>query len=308
MYKDFYGISESPFSIVPSARFLYLSERHREALTHMLASLGGGGGFGLLTGEVGTGKTTVLRGLVARLPQETQVAVILNPSLSTHELLAGLSDELGISYHEQDSIKQLTDGIYQHLLANHQAGKQTLLLVDEAQHLMPDALEQLRLLTNLETDSTKLLKVVLVGQPELQQLLQQENLRQLAQRITSRYHLLPLNEEEVSEYVNYRLRAVDCLHQVFTPALNLQIARATGGIPRLINLVCDKAMLYGFQSMRHQLDKDIVARACDEVLSWQLPRRQPAKKARTVTFSAFPISALAAGWWSHWGLLVERLD
>ncbi|UTV27400.1 ExeA family protein [Photobacterium atrarenae] len=275
MYKDFFGIAESPFSIVPSARFLYLSERHREALTHMLASLSGGGGFGLLTGEVGTGKTTVLRALVARLPQETQVAMVLNPALSAQELLASICDELGLTYPQEASFKALTDCIYRHLLANHSAGKQTLLLVDEAQHLMPDVLEQLRLLTNLETDSIKLLKVVLVGQPELQQLLQQERLRQLAQRITSRYHLLPLTAEEVDEYIHYRLQAVECLHKVFEPAQTRQIARATGGIPRLINLVCDKAMLLACQQATHQASKAIVSQACDEVLSWQLPGGSP---------------------------------
>ncbi|MGF1725208.1 AAA family ATPase [Photobacterium nomapromontoriensis] len=307
MYKEFFGISEAPFSIVPSARFLYLSDRHREALTHMLGSMGGGGGFGLLTGEVGTGKTTVLRALVPRLPQATQVAVILNPSLSTHELLAALSDELTISYPENASTKVLTDGIYQHLLANHQAGKQTLLLIDEAQHLMPDVLEQLRLLTNLETDSTKLLKVVLVGQPELQQLLQQERLRQLAQRITSRYHLLPLTLEEVSEYINYRLRAVDCLHPVFAPAQTVQIAKATGGIPRLINLVCDKAMQLAYQKMMHKIDKETVAQACEEVLSWQLPSHPPLQ-AKTGSHRVLPLLSLAAGvmvalgvsYWQGW--------
>lgn len=271
MYKDFFGITESPFSIVPSARFLYLSERHREALTHMLASLSGGGGFGLLTGEVGTGKTTVLRALVSRLPQETQVAIILNPALSAHDLLATICDELGIAYPQEASFKVLTDRIYRHLLANHGEGRQTLLLVDEAQHLMPDVLEQLRLLTNLETESRKLLKVVLVGQPELQQLLQQDRLRQLAQRITSRYHLLPLTAEEVDEYINYRLRAVNCLYKVFEPAQTRQIAKATNGIPRLINLVCDKAMLLACQQVSHLATRTIVSQACDEVLNWQLP-------------------------------------
>ncbi|WP_299019398.1 AAA family ATPase [uncultured Photobacterium sp.] len=291
MYKDFFGITESPFSIVPSARFLYLSERHREALTHMLASLSGGGGFGLLTGEVGTGKTTVLRALVSRLPQETQVAIILNPALSAHELLATICDELGVDYPEDASYKKITDCIYQHLLANHGEGKQTLLLVDEAQHLMPDVLEQLRLLTNLETESRKLLKVVLVGQPELQQLLQQERLRQLAQRITSRYHLLPLTPEEVDEYINYRLRAVNCLYNVFEPSLTRQIAKATNGIPRLINLVCDKAMLLACQQTTHQVTKAIVSRACDEVLSWQLPAERPMIGG----------SRVYAGWALRWG-------
>ena len=293
MYKDFFGITESPFSIVPSARFLYLSERHREALTHMLASLSGGGGFGLLTGEVGTGKTTVLRALVSRLPQETQVAIILNPALSAHDLLATICDELGIGYPQEASFKTLTDSIYRHLQANHGDGRQTLLLVDEAQHLMPDVLEQLRLLTNLETESRKLLKVVLVGQPELQQLLQQDRLRQLAQRITSRYHLLPLTAEEVDEYINYRLRAVNCLYNVFAPAQTRQIAKATKGIPRLINLVCDKAMLLACQQASHQAGKAIVSQACDEVLNWQLPvaGEQKASAAGGSAFSGKPLAA-----------------
>ena len=312
MYKDFFGITESPFSIVPSARFLYLSERHREALTHMLSSLNGGGGFGLLTGEVGTGKTTVLRALVSRLPQETQVAVIMNPSLSTRELLASLCDELSIEYTEQATIKTLTDGIYQHLLANHREGRQTLLLIDEAQHLLPEVLEQLRLLTNLETDSVKLLKVVLVGQPELQQLLQQDRLRQLAQRITSRYHLLPLTEDEVREYIHYRLQAVDCLHEVFAPAQTKQIAKATGGIPRLINLVCDKSMQLAHQQSTHLLNKELVERACSDVLSWQLPQytapgnsEPPAatRKPLAVALAAGVITAVGLGYWS--GLLSQ---
>ncbi|KHT65501.1 general secretion pathway protein GspA [Photobacterium gaetbulicola] len=307
MYKDFFGITEPPFSIVPSARFLYLSERHREALTHMLSSLNGGGGFGLLTGEVGTGKTTVLRALVSRLPQETQVAVIMNPSLSTLELLASLCDELGINYSEGATIKTLTDGIYQHLLANHREGRQTLLLIDEAQHLLPEVLEQLRLLTNLETDSIKLLKVVLVGQPELQQLLQQDRLRQLAQRITSRYHLLPLTEDEVREYIHYRLQAVDCLHEVFPPAQTKQIARATGGIPRLINLVCDKSMQLAHQQSTHQLNKELVERACSDVLSWQLPQYSApgafeapsaSRKPLAVALAAGVITAVGLGFWS----------
>lgn len=296
MYKDFFGITESPFSIVPSARFLYLSERHREALTHMLSSLNGGGGFGLLTGEVGTGKTTVLRALVSRLPQETQVAIIMNPSLSTRELLASLCDELGIEYNDEATIKILTDGIYQHLLANHREGRQTLLLIDEAQHLLPEVLEQLRLLTNLETDSVKLLKVVLVGQPELQQLLQQDRLRQLAQRITSRYHLLPLTEEEVREYIHYRLQAVDCLHEVFPPAQTKQIAKATGGIPRLINLVCDKSMQLAHQQSTLLLNKELVEQACSDVLSWQLPQYTAPGQLDAPSASRKPLLvAVAAG-------------
>ncbi|OAN19034.1 general secretion pathway protein GspA [Photobacterium jeanii] len=295
MYKDFFGITEVPFSIVPSARFLYLSDRHREALTHLLNGLGDGGGFGLLTGEVGTGKTTVLRALIARLTQETQVAVILNPTLSAQELLASVCDELGLSYADNASYKVLMDTIYQHLLLNHSEGRQTLLLIDEAQHLMPDVLEQLRLLTNLETESRKLLKVVLIGQPELQQLLQQERLRQLAQRITSRYHLLALTPKEVAEYIQYRLRAVDCLFPVFDEPVALQIAQRTQGIPRLINLVCDKAMQLAYQHSQHQVTKTIAHQACDDVLSWHQPVADAAVSHSSATGRGRSLVALGLG-------------
>ncbi|SMY37641.1 Putative general secretion pathway protein A [Photobacterium malacitanum] len=303
MYQDFFGITEAPFSIVPSARFLYLSERHREALTHMLSGLTDGGGFGLLTGEVGTGKTTVLRAMISRLPQQAQVAVILNPALSSHDLLATICDEFGLNYIDGASFKQLTDVIYQHLIANHAAGKQTLLLVDEAQHLMPDVLEQLRLLTNLETDSRKLLKVVLIGQPELQQLLQQERLRQLAQRITSRYHLLPLTETEVSEYIHYRLSAVDCLYPVFDANVISYIAKQTQGVPRLINLVCDKSMQLGCQSGVHSVTKAMAIQACEDIFSWQVPATATAKTTPAWlpwTVAATLCGVMAAAVWYYW--------
>ncbi|WP_318413256.1 ExeA family protein [Photobacterium leiognathi] len=314
MYQDFFGITEAPFSIVPSARFLYLSERHREALTHMLSGLTDGGGFGLLTGEVGTGKTTVLRAMISRLPHQTQVAVILNPALSAHDLLAAICDELGLSYESDASFKQLTDIIYRHLMANHAEGRQTLLLVDEAQHLMPDVLEQLRLLTNLETDSRKLLKVVLIGQPELQQLLQQERLRQLAQRITSRYHLLPLTETEVSEYIHYRLTAVDCLYPVFDASSIKYIAKQTQGIPRLINLVCDKSMQLACQAGTHQVSKSMAVQACEDILSWQVPATASSSRAGGSQrhsslwlpwgVAVAVCSALAVGAWHYWPLPV----
>ncbi|KJG24070.1 general secretion pathway protein GspA [Photobacterium iliopiscarium] len=303
MYQDFFGINEAPFSIVPSARFLYLSERHREALTHMLSGLTDGGGFGLLTGEVGTGKTTVLRAMISRLPQQAQVAVILNPALSSHDLLATICDELGLSYRDEASFKQLTDIIYQHLIANHAAGRQTLLLVDEAQHLMPDVLEQLRLLTNLETDSRKLLKVVLIGQPELQQLLQQERLRQLAQRITSRYHLLPLTETEVSEYIHYRLNAVDCLYPVFNASIINYVAKQTQGVPRLINLVCDKSMQLACQGGVHSVTKAMAVQACEDILSWQVPSVASSRSRLTWlpwTIAAALCGVMATVAWQYW--------
>ena len=197
MYTQFFGLSEPPFSISPNPKYLYMSERHGEALAHLNYGLQDGGGFVLLTGEVGTGKTTVSRCLLQQLPAETEIAYILNPSLTERDLLAAICDEFQLPYAQEASLKQLFDLIRDHLLANLAAGKRSVVLVDEAQHLLPGVLEQLRLLTNLETDEKKLLQVVLIGQPELQQMLRQPLLRQLAQRITARYHLLPLSRQDV---------------------------------------------------------------------------------------------------------------
>ena len=182
MYRNFFSLSELPFSISPDPKYLFMSERHREALTHLTYGLGEVGGFALLTGEVGTGKTTISRCLMEQLPDNTQVAFILNPTLSSQELLATLCDQLKIRYRKTDaSLKNLTDKISEKLLKNHENEINTLLIIDEAQHLQPEVLEQLRLLTNLETNTKKLLQVILIGQPELQQLLQRRDLRQLAQ-------------------------------------------------------------------------------------------------------------------------------
>ena len=178
MYKEYFAFNEHPFSIVPSSRYLFLSQRHREAMQHLQAGLGEGGGFALLTGEVGTGKTTVARAMLAALDDKTRAGFILNPTFSDIELLEAICDEFAIQYQQPASLKQLSQAIYQFLLNNHAQGVNTLLVIDEAQHLAADVLEQLRLLTNLETDSRKLLKVLLIGQPELQQKLQLPQLRQ----------------------------------------------------------------------------------------------------------------------------------
>ncbi len=206
MYKAFFGLKESPFSISPNPKYLYMSERHTEALAHLNYGLHDGGGFVLLTGEVGTGKTTVSRCLRQQLPADSDLALVINPTLTERELLASICDEFKLGYGPEAGIKELFDLLHHHLLANKAAGRKTLLLIDEAQHLSPEVLEQLRLLTNLETDDAKLLQVVLIGQPELQQLLRQPLLRQLAQRITARYHLLPLSREDVDAYVRFRLQ------------------------------------------------------------------------------------------------------
>ncbi len=279
MYKDYYQLTESPFSIVPSARFLFLSHRHREALTQLQSGLSNGGGFALLTGEVGTGKTTVSRALLAGLSDNVQAGLILNPTFTRHELLASICDEFSIEYQPQSSIKLLSDAIYLFLLNNHTKGIQTLLVIDEAQHLTPDVLEHLRLLTNLETESQKLLKVLLIGQPELQHHLQQDNLRQLAQRITARYHLLPLTGDDVSRYITFRLQIAGCHLPLFSASAVKYISTHTKGVPRLINLVCDESLQLGYRENSRTISKAQVKIACQKVMHWQGDKvSQPSRK------------------------------
>ncbi len=275
MYLSYFGLAEKPFSIAPNPDYLYLSERHKEALAHLTFGLGDAGGFVLLTGEVGTGKTTVTRCMLAQLPQTTDVAFVLNPSLSELELLASICDELGIAYErDEETLKILTDKIKQRLLDNHATGRHTMLIIDEAQHLAPAVLEQLRLLTNLETNQKKLLQIILVGQPELQQLLKRNELRQLAQRITARYHLLPLSESQVFAYVQHRIAKAGGERMLFEPGAIKLIHRLTGGIPRLINLLCDRSLMGAFAAQRQFVDKRTVRQAAGEALPPELVSKQ----------------------------------
>ncbi|OUS52461.1 AAA family ATPase [Shewanella sp. SACH] len=271
MYKAFYGLSDNPFSIAPNPHYLFLSDRHREALAHLTYGLGETGGFVLLTGEVGTGKTTVSRCLLGQLPDNTDTAFILNPSLTELELLAMLCDELKISYGDNPTLKQLTDHLSRFLLDNHSKGRNTVLIIDEAQHLRPEVLEQLRLLTNLETDTKKLLQVILIGQPELQLLLKRQELRQLAQRITARYHLLPLNEDEIALYVLHRLQVAGRFEPLFTRKAVKVLQKYSGGIPRLINLLCERSLMAGYAQSRVPIDHHMVRQAAAEVLGEEEP-------------------------------------
>ncbi|GCF91854.1 ExeA family protein [Shewanella sp. M-Br] len=271
MYKAFYGLSDNPFSIAPNPHYLFLSDRHREALAHLTYGLGETGGFVLLTGEVGTGKTTVSRCLLGQLPDNTDTAFILNPSLTELELLATLCDELKISYGDNPTLKQLTDHLSRFLLDNHSKGRNTVLIIDEAQHLRPEVLEQLRLLTNLETDTKKLLQVILIGQPELQLLLKRQELRQLAQRITARYHLLPLNEDEIALYVLHRLQVAGRFEPLFTRKAVNVLQKYSGGIPRLINLLCERSLMAGYAQSRVPIDHHMVRQAAAEVLGEEEP-------------------------------------
>ncbi|WP_373941677.1 AAA family ATPase [Vibrio chagasii] len=269
MYKEYFGFVEMPFSIVPNSRYLFLSQRHQEAMQNLQAGLGEGGGFAMLTGEVGTGKTTVAKAMLSSLDSHTQAGLILNPTFSNTDLLEAICDEFEIDYPQQASLKQLSQAIHYFLLDSHAEGIQTLLVIDEAQHLAADVLEQLRLLTNLETDSRKLLKVLLVGQPELQQHLQTTQLRQLAQRITGRYHLLPLNIQETGKYIAFRLETAGGEQMLFSNRSVKLIAQYTHGIPRLINLVCDKALQLAFHDGEPTPSNDTVNKACQQIMAFQ---------------------------------------
>ncbi|MEA2093751.1 MAG: AAA family ATPase [Pseudomonadota bacterium] len=268
MYLEHFNLAERPFSITPDPRFLYMSARHREALAHLLYGLGEGGGFVQLTGEVGTGKTTLCRCLMEQLPGNVDIAVVLNPKLTAEELIATLCDELGVEYpHQVHSIKVLTDALNRYLLDAHARGRRTVLIIDEAQNLSADVLEQIRLLTNLETSTQKLLQIILVGQPELRDMLAREEMRQLAQRVTARYHLEPISREDSSVYIQHRLQVCGTSHRIFNREAVDLIQRLSGGIPRLINVLCDRSMLGAYVEGKSHVDNKIVKRAAKEILA-----------------------------------------
>ena len=301
MYEKHFQLDERPFSIAPDPRFLFMSARHREALAHLLYGVGEGGGFVQLTGEVGTGKTTLCRALLEQLPPKVDVALILNPKVTAQELIATLCDELRVAYPAgTGSIKILIDALNRHLLQVHAAGRRTVLMIDEAQNLSPEVLEQVRLLTNLETATEKLLQVILIGQPELRDLLAREDLRQLAQRVTARYHLEPMNRTETEAYIRHRLQVCGATASLFSRGALDAVQRLSGGVPRLINVLADRALLGSYVEGLPQVSATVVRRAAREVLPTPSPAGAAAPWSWALAISLAGGLLLAGWWWQPW--------
>jgi general secretion pathway protein A len=270
MYAPFFGLTHPPFSIAPDPRYLFMSERHRDALAHLLYGLEAGGGFVLLTGEVGAGKTTVCRCFLEQIPPNCNVAYIFNPKLTVGELLRSICDEFGVPHHSAvpgvETVKDCIDPLNAWLLAAHAAGRSSVLIIDEAQNLAPDVLEQLRLLTNLETSERKLLQIILIGQPELRALVAQPSMEQLAQRVIARFHLGALTQAETQQYIAHRLGVAGLQGPLPFDGRAMQRVHAlTHGVPRRINLLCDRALLGAYAAGVRQVSRATVERAAREV-------------------------------------------
>ncbi|HEX2245456.1 MAG TPA: AAA family ATPase [Gammaproteobacteria bacterium] len=310
MYLAHFGFREPPFALTPDPYFLYMSRRHREGLAHLLYGLEEGGGFIQLTGEVGTGKTTLGRCLLQQIPENVDVAYVLNPRLTAIELLATLCDQLKIRYPAKPTQKVVVDALYTHLVKAHEHGRRTILIIDEAQNLSCDILEQIRLLTNLETTTKKLLQIILIGQPELVKLLDRKDLRQVAQRITARYHLLPFSEGETKAYIKHRIEIAGGNPNLFPANVCRWVHRYARGIPRLINVFCDRALLGAFVQDKATIDTKTVKRAVAEVMGMNHPLGLRIGPWRTAV-AALAITGMLGGtgiWWltGHSGPLVTH--
>ncbi|HEY4367957.1 MAG TPA: AAA family ATPase [Steroidobacteraceae bacterium] len=297
MYTSFFGLSEKPFAITPDPRYLFMSERHAEALAHLLYGITESGGFIQLTGEVGTGKTTVVRSLLERMPGHADVAVILNPQLTPLQFVLTICEELGMFVRDEDaeSLKDLIDILNKRLLDAHAKGRRIVVIVDEAQNLTTETLEQVRLLTNLETPSQKLLQIILIGQPELREVLGRVELRQLAQRVTGRYHLDPLSRNETAAYVRHRLKVAGVIREIFTPYALREMHRLSNGIPRIINVISDRALLGAFTQESQRVGPALVRSAAGEVYGRSFG--PPWMKALAGASAAAAVAVLALGIW-----------
>jgi general secretion pathway protein A len=307
MYHEYFGISEDPFSITPDTRYLYFSERHRNAFAHLLYGVAEGGGFVQLTGEVGTGKTLLCRNLLAQLPNEVNIALIFNPRLTPLELVASICDELKVLYPLGcRSVKEIVDFLNAFLLESHRQGRRTVVIIDEAQSLSFAALEQVRLLTNLETEKQKLLQIILVGQPELRRVLAKPELRQLAQRVTARYHLTPLSAQESRAYVLHRLKVAGVDEDLFTPGALRLLYRHTHGVPRLINVHCNRALLAAYGADKRKITRSTVHKVAHELLGEDEERSPVATRVWAGLTAGIALLVLVFAWQS--GQLQAWLD
>ena len=310
MYTDYFGFNENPFSIAPNPRYLYMSTMHQEALAHLVYGTTSKGCIVLLTGEIGTGKTTISRYFLEKLPRRTDIAVIINPKLTGYELLASVCDEFQIKVTiPEPSSKNYIDSLNDFLLKAHSANRQTVLVIDEAQNLDLDVLEMLRLLTNLETDQQKLLKIVLLGQSELRTILARPDLEQINQRITSRYHLKGLKRADVEAYIAHRIMVAGGGRSTFFSrrALN-EICKASRGIPRLINSLCDHALLGAYSENKEQVDKNIAQKATSEILGNNGLGPEPKFRFRLILTTGIILMVVVLGLWFGSSFLQDAWD
>ncbi|NNM12988.1 MAG: AAA family ATPase [Gammaproteobacteria bacterium] len=313
MYADFFSLSEKPFSITPDPAYLFLSKRHEEALAHLIYGVTDSGGFIQLTGEVGTGKTTIIRSLFEQLPENVDIALILNPRLSVNEFLHSICEELKLSVGKGASNKDCFDALNPYLLDAYAQGRKVVLLVDEAQNLSVEVLEQIRLLTNLETHKDKLLQIILVGQPELEAVLKRQDMRQLAQRITARYYLTSLDKSETRAYIKHRLKVAGAKYNIFKPGAENLIYKASKGIPRLVNVIADRSLLGAFSLQQPTVNTKIAKKAIKEVLgdafdSLNKERSNP-DRARLIpnwAWSSAVVVLLGLSAWNFWPQIKQQ--
>ncbi len=260
MYKKFFGFKEKPFQLVPNPRFLYFSKKHQNAMTHLEYGLSEGSGFILLTGAIGSGKTTIVRHLLNKVEGsiDAEIGVITNTNVDSGELLGLVMHEFGLESNPVSKAKSL-DTIFRYLISQYSRKRRVLLVVDEGQNLSVQALEELRMLSNLQTDDQILLQIILIGQPELKRKLNSLELTQLLQRISVFYHLEPLDREEVLEYITYRLEKAGGRKAIFAEDTLDLIYRASGGIPRIVNILCDTALVYAYAESQKTIDSEIVS-------------------------------------------------